>query len=92
MFDDELVARLAEASQDDVSSADPALRALGVCLEKLPAADRDLVERRYRDKDSVKKLAEGLTRTGASVANSLYRIRRAVLECIRRRLQTEGST
>ena len=92
LFDDTLVAQLAEETRGDLSENDTALRALSECLDRLPASDRRLVEERYRDDKKVHMLAGVLKRTAASVANSLYRIRQALAECIRRRLQAEGGT
>ncbi len=90
LFDDALLAQLAQESGGDVSEDDAALRALSECLDRLSASDRRLVEERYREDKKVRVVADILHRTAASVATSLYRIRQALAECVRRRLQAEG--
>lgn len=64
--------------------------ALDVCLKKLSPADRELVLARYAPGASVASIADRLERTANSVSQSLCRIRRALLKCAERRLQSAG--
>lgn len=74
---------------DDV---DARRNALAECLQKLRPKDRDLIRRRYAPGASGMLLAEESGRPKNSIYQSLGRIRRALHECIRRRLSAEGLT
>lgn len=66
-------------------------QALERCLENLPEADRELVERRYADHDaSVQQLAAETGQTANTLYKALGRIRRQLLECINRKLAADG--
>jgi RNA polymerase sigma-70 factor, ECF subfamily len=84
----ELIARDAEVNVD---SLEERRRALLSCLSRLAPADRELVRRRYAPGESGKSVAKNLGRPANSVYQSLSRIRRTLLECIKRRLAAEGS-
>lgn len=75
------------ASQDDVMDA--RLRALVSCLEKLPEADRRLVECRYESNCQVKSLAAQLGRPANTLYKALERIRHALVECVNRAVARE---
>jgi RNA polymerase sigma-70 factor (ECF subfamily) len=79
----ELVAAEFVAEDPFVESRRSALRQ---CLEKLPHNDHQLFERRYLGRSRGKDLAKELGRSADSVYKSLGRIRRTLLECIRRTL------
>lgn len=65
--------------------------ALRGCLAKLRAADRALVEECYQShKGSFKLAAQRLGRPENTVYKALNRIRRALFECINRKLVSEG--
>ena len=64
-------------------------RALSVCFEKLPAHQRDMLAKRYAKGGSVEALANELQRPAASISQTLYRVRKALLECMQRRI-SEG--
>lgn len=61
-------------------------KALQACLGKLRSDDRELIRHRYASGRNGKAVAEMLDRPANSVYQSLGRIRRALLECIQRRL------
>jgi len=90
-FSDDFLRQVAE----DVAEASPELErrriALGTCLKKLRAKDRELIRKRYRPGQSGKGLAEELGRPANSVYQSLGRIRKTLLECIRRQLAPNPS-
>ncbi|QNN22142.1 sigma-70 family RNA polymerase sigma factor [Planctomycetales bacterium ZRK34] len=84
---------LEQIEADTVSMADELVdrqRALSSCLAKLPARDRDLIQRRYIDSATPQSVAQQLGRTTEAVYKALQRIRRALHECITRTLRTEG--
>ena len=55
---------------------------LRLCLEKLPDVSRQLVGRRYYDRQTVKEIAEGLRRTETWAAVTLFRIRETLRLCM----------
>ena len=73
-----------------LDGSDDELAALGHCEQKLPAPDRELIEQRYRDGLSVGDIASRAGRTPGAIRQAMYRIRRALLACIERRLAVEG--
>lgn len=86
LFDDEVLARLAEAGEQAVFASDDRLEALMACLASLPYRQRELVLRRYQAENSVKQLADQMRKTPAAISNLLYRTRAQLLECVRRKL------
>jgi RNA polymerase sigma-70 factor (ECF subfamily) len=61
----------------------PASAALHTCLQRLPARSRQMVEFRYRDDLSGRKLAAKVAQPLNTVYVTLARIHRALLECMR---------
>ena len=61
--------------------------ALHGCIEKLPAADRELVRACYGDTDlSFQEVAHKIGRPSNTVYKAIQRIRRSLRDCIERRL------
>jgi RNA polymerase sigma-70 factor, ECF subfamily len=91
LFDEQLVSELAErvASRDD--DLDRRLEALSDCMAGLPGHRKELIDRRYVLGESVDQIAGQLRKAPNAVAASLYRIRKALLECIEARIATESS-
>ncbi|HEX8912459.1 MAG TPA: sigma-70 family RNA polymerase sigma factor [Humisphaera sp.] len=85
-FDDAVFDYLAERQIERADALDDRREALKGCLEKLPAAQRELVAERYEPGGSVQRMAEARGTTEGAVSQSLYRIRAALLACIERRL------
>lgn len=68
-------------------------RALQQCVERLPDNSQQLLKQRYFTRMSVTDIAEEMERTAKAVSQSLYRIRKNLMECIQRRLNAvEGNT
>ena len=86
---DDLLAQLSSEATAKFEAVDNRLAALEICLQKLPAADRDLVRMRYRQELSSQGMADRLARTAESVRRHLYRIRVALLRCIERQIKKE---
>lgn len=84
VFDDALLADIAEeaARQTDLVNAD--LAALHRCMEKLTSLDRKLVQTRYSPGGSVKRLAEMLGKTAGAISQALYRVRGELADCVER--------
>jgi RNA polymerase sigma-70 factor (ECF subfamily) len=91
VFDDELVARLAETrhNREAVHLSDRTL--LAECVEKLSEGDRKLIKLCYAAKRNIKAAAAALDRPVTSVYMSLVRIRRLLMDCIRRTNVEEGN-
>ncbi len=63
------------------------LTALRGCLKRLSPAGRQLVDEHYFERESVKSIAARLGRKAATVRMTLFRIRTALGECIRKNLE-----
>jgi RNA polymerase sigma-70 factor (ECF subfamily) len=87
VFDDDVLDQLAGEAP---TSADPRPLeiALRDCLGRLPAKQRDLILARYQPGASVDSLAESIGLTANALSQSLFRIRRALAECLDRQLRT----
>lgn len=84
MFELHVMELLADEVSDDEAGRTPPLPVLRACLDKLAEAEKSLILRRYLPGMSVKVLATELGRSANSVSHSLGRIRRLLLECIKR--------
>lgn len=65
--------------------------ALKHCLERLPAADRELIEIRYGSEQTLVEHARNTNQSSHMFRKKLVQIRRKLLDCINRRLATEGT-
>jgi RNA polymerase sigma-70 factor, ECF subfamily len=65
------------------------LQALRSCLESLPRGQSRLIEARYEGGEAASIVAKRLGLTKTNLYVRLHRIRRALVECIERRLATE---
>ena len=61
-----------------------------MCAEKLSEKDRTLLRRRYEQAVPVDQLATELSMSRGAVYTSLYRLRRALHDCVEMRLQQPG--
>ncbi|MBI1369251.1 MAG: sigma-70 family RNA polymerase sigma factor [Planctomycetes bacterium] len=90
LFNDELVAHLAEDHERCEQISDQRRAALSGCLAKLRDTDRDLIHRCYDAQTTVERVAREIQRPAGSLYHALSRIRRALFECIERSIRTEG--
>lgn len=84
LFELHVMELLADEASDDQYGRTPPLPTLRSCLDKLSADEKSLILRRYLPGMSVKVLATELGRSANSVSHTLGRIRRLLLECIKR--------
>jgi len=84
--------QLAETLVQRQATISPQRVALDHCLEKLPARSRHLIQLRYVDGLNITQVANAIRSTPGSVRVTLFRIRDALADCIRRRLASEGAT
>lgn len=89
VFSDEFLASVAAEAVERSEELEQRRVALKDCIQKLRSQDRELIEQRYAPGETGKNLAEQIGRPANSVYQSLGRIRRALLECIQRRLAAE---
>ena len=89
VFDDELVNQLADDAVALVPVHDGHREALERCLDKLPAAQRELVLTAYTKGTRMDELATRRGQTPMALYKLLHRIRQALLECVERTLAKE---
>jgi RNA polymerase sigma-70 factor (ECF subfamily) len=89
VFDDELVNQLADDAAALVPVHDGHREALERCLEKLPAAQSELVLTAYTKGTRMDELATRRGQTPMALYKLLHRIRQALLECVERTLAKE---
>ena len=89
VFDDELVNQLADDASALVPVHDGHREALEHCLEKLPAAQSELVLTAYTKGTRMDELATRRGQTPMALYKLLHRIRQALLECVERTLAKE---
>ena len=90
VLDDELIELVAAENEAADDSAEGELRALEGCVEQLKPKQRELVEARYRQGETVRAMAERLGRPENALAATLYRVRKALGDCIEAALPQEG--
>ncbi len=91
IFDDDLVEAIAVDSEHYVVDASERSGALNACLERLLPSQRELIRKRYADGFSLQGLAMQMQRTPRSLGVTLFRIRKALLDCIERKLAANKS-
>jgi RNA polymerase sigma-70 factor (ECF subfamily) len=64
---------------------------LSECLEELPPTQREMIERRYRDRSSVREIAASLSWTGGAVKVALWKVRRRLADCVDGKMGPRGS-
>ncbi|MGE0145633.1 MAG: sigma-70 family RNA polymerase sigma factor [Planctomycetota bacterium] len=70
------------------SDGDDRLAALRECLTMLAEPDRDLLDRRYRDGDSLEALGASRGIDAEALRSRLRRIQQRLFECVQRRTRT----
>ena len=89
VFDDELVNQLADDAVALAPVHDGHREALERCLDKLPAAQREMVLTAYTKGTRMDELATRRGQTPMALYKLLHRIRQALLECVERTLAKE---
>lgn len=83
-FDTALAAAAARAGRQE-----PRRDALAGCLDKLPPADRELIEACYAGDGTIRAAAARLNRSEKAVYKAAARVRQALANCVRRTLGAE---
>lgn len=89
LFSDAAMARIDAECSRLANEADGRLMALQKCLQKLNPRQAQLICERYNAKASVKSIAAQVGETAHNVASQLYRIRRALAQCVDATLASE---
>ena len=89
VFDDELLGLLAHEAESEGANQEREARALEQCLQKLPEAQRVLVQTAYAPGVRIDELARASGRSAMALYKSLHRIRIALVECTRMVLDRE---
>jgi RNA polymerase sigma-70 factor (ECF subfamily) len=87
---DEVLAQVAQVRLESLDLLEARRLALRQCLDQLKPRSRQLLERCYAGKDSIKRIAADLGRRPNVLYMILKRLRRALFECINRTLAAEG--
>lgn len=90
VFDDSILNEIADLAHERLSQIDHRRDALEGCLNKLPPPQRQLIDLRYAGGHAIESISEIIGRPQASIRQTLYRVRQALLACIESKLQSEG--
>ena len=88
LFSSELFELIETEMQVTEDSLQTEYRALAECFAQLAAADRELIERRYRAGGNPRRLSTEMCWPIKRIYSELRRIRRALMACVTRRLAT----
>ncbi|MFK7788266.1 MAG: sigma-70 family RNA polymerase sigma factor [Phycisphaeraceae bacterium] len=83
VFDPELLSQIGARIEAQADDAKGRQLALSHCLDKLAEHAREMIKLRYVGNLGYEQIAERVNRTAAGVANSLYRSRKALADCIK---------
>jgi RNA polymerase sigma-70 factor (ECF subfamily) len=87
VFDDDVLDQLA-AEPPQAHVGRPLEQSLRDCLERLPSKQRELIIARYQPGASVESLAVESKLSPNALSQALFRIRRALADCLERQQQT----
>ncbi len=86
LFSDEVVSALAAEHGRHCTVIESRREALSDCLEKMPAASRQLLRQRYEGKGTMKEIAVRASMKVGTLYKRLERLRQQLLDCITRTL------
>ena len=90
VLDEALLDAVTETWSSVVAEIDHEQSALQDCLETLAPRAREIVRLRYFEELQLPQVAERIDSTAGAVRIAAMRIRRQLLDCVNRRLGTEG--
>jgi RNA polymerase sigma-70 factor (ECF subfamily) len=86
-FSEELICALAAVDSESPASGVVRVEAFEQCMRQLPPECAELLAQRHYAQRSIEEFAAEVGRTSQVVSQSLYRIRKRLLECIQTRLR-----
>lgn len=92
IFNDEIFEAVASTASTMTGEIDIRHEALGCCLQKLPARDREFVLTRYEAGSSVEEAARQSGRSIVAAYKALTRIRKALFDCVTNQLSLQKTT
>ncbi|QNN24972.1 sigma-70 family RNA polymerase sigma factor [Planctomycetales bacterium ZRK34] len=94
LFDESLLSQIAVDAAAATEQSETRRRALRQCMDRLSPSHRQLLQRHYANDETIKSIAESLSRPLQSVYQTFFRIRVSLLECVRRQYTdaTEGES
>ena len=72
-------------------AADRELEALDGCIGKLPLRQQAVIDARYREGEPVESIARRIGKAPNALAAELYRVRKLLMDCVRRTLTSGGA-
>jgi len=90
VFDENLIAELAEFGQQQADEPNPLAQYLEECLSRRTEEERQLLHERYSPGVSVQQMAAERQMTANAISIMLSRLRHALHECIQRKISMEG--
>lgn len=91
VFDQNVLDAVAQTAGTLIAELDERHEALGLCLQKLPARDRELVLTRYEPGCGVEEAARRSGRSLDAAYKALMRIRKLLFDCVSHQLAPGGS-
>ncbi|QOV90850.1 sigma-70 family RNA polymerase sigma factor [Humisphaera borealis] len=91
VFDDELLNAVSDVLRRRDETADRELEALDGCVSKLAPHQRQVLDARYRDGQAVESIARRAGKAANATAAELYRVRKLLMDCIRRTMSAGGA-
>lgn len=82
VFNDELLATIADESPQAITPSASRLSQLEQCLQKLRPNHRELLNHRYQSKDGLETFARKCGRSVSSLSVTLHRVRATLRKCI----------
>lgn len=74
---------------EQVGDLSPRHSALAECLDRLTAAQRELLVQCYGGEESIQQLAQAMGRSVNAIHQSLFRLRKSLYHCVEQRLAGE---
>ncbi len=91
VFDQTVLDAVAQTAGELAAELDERHEALGLCLQKLPDRDRELVLTRYEPGCGVEEAARRSGRSLEAAYKALMRIRKLLFDCVSHQLAPGGS-
>ena len=90
-FTDQVLDSISNDSMEADRFREERMGALRSCIESLPRAEIDLVEKCYTGPETIRVIAEKIQIAPSALYQRLHRIRRALMDCVERRLAERGA-
>ncbi len=91
VLNEEVMLKIAEDSARDEPKLERQREALELCMAKVPVEQRELLMQAYQPAVRIQEVAQGSGRSVPGFYQWLHRMRRLLLDCIRRAIAQEAS-